>query len=252
MQCLHMYRTAANRGRAAIAAWPAIVCGLALAACSDSPFDPGDRALPEPVAPLAGALNPTSPTEPFDGFNSSFWYRSTHTLGRGPLVPANVTVAASQLRLGVEADGFEGAEIGTLTTFGAGAYAARLRCNAPRGALCAFFFYQPQVGDYADEIDIEILAGTREMWFMTWVRGHRTNHVSRTLTFDPALQAHTYGIVRSGSSVAFYVDGNELARFRRKVPTSRMALLVNAWWPTWLAPAAASTGSLDVDWIDWS
>jgi beta-glucanase (GH16 family) len=225
---------------------------LALAACSDSPVEPLDATAPVTPLPAAAALNPASPTEPFDAFSADRWYRSTHVLGRGPLMPGNVTVAGGQLRLALDANGFLGAEIGSRATFGAGSYAARLRCGAPAGALCAFFFYQPGMGDAADEIDIEILGASREIWFTTWVRGRRTNHAAGTLPFDPAVAAHDYAIVRTGSRVSFYVDGKQYVEFRKKVPTSRMVLLANAWWPTWLTPTGAATGSLDVDWIDWS
>lgn len=252
MRRLHMHRPSPRPCHAASTSWPAIICVLALAACSDSPFEPLDSAAPETPLPAAAALNPASPSEPFELFNDGLWYRSTHVLGRGPLMPANVTVAGGQLRLALNADGYQGAEIGSRTNFGAGSYAARLRCGAPSGALCAFFFYQGGVGDAADEIDIEILGATREIWFTTWVRGRRTNHAARTLAFDPAAATHEYAIVRTGSRVTFYVDGQEYVSFRKKVPTSRMVLLVNAWWPTWLTPTGATTGSLDVDWIDWS
>lgn len=247
MQRMHLPRPARRSARAANAAWPAIIFGFALAACSDSPFEPVDSA----ITPAA-ALNPSAPSEPFDGFNVTTWMKQEHLLGRGWLLASNVTVEASQLRLALEADRSEGGEIASRTSFGTGTFAARLRCGAPAGALCAFFLYQPNVGARADEIDIEILGGTREIWFTTWQRARRTNHVARELPFDPAQSAHEYAIVRAGATVAFYVDGEEYARFRRKVPTSRMALLVNAWWPTWLTPAAGSTGSLDLDWIDWS
>ncbi|NJD10888.1 MAG: glycoside hydrolase family 16 protein [Gemmatimonadetes bacterium] len=252
MPRLQIQRLVRQPARAVSAPWPAIFFGLALAACSDSPFDPVDSAAPAPALPPAVSLNPATASEPFDAFDGAVWLVQEHVLGRGPLLASNVTVASSQLRLALDASGYEGGEIASRRTFGAGSYAAALRCGAPAGALCAFFFYQPNAGNRADEIDIEILGGTRTIWFTTWVGGRRTNHVSRTLPFDPAAGTHTYGIVRSGSSVAFYVDGAQLASFRRKVPVSRMALLVNAWWPTWLTPAPGSTGSLDVDWIDWS
>lgn len=242
--------------RALSASWPAIFFALALAACSDSPIEPLDPAASapaaEPLPPLAAALNPVTPSEPFEIFDGTLWLKQEHVLGRGPLLASNVTVTSSALHLALDANGFQGGEIASLRTFGAGSFAAQLRCGAPSGALCAFFFYEPNAGNRADEIDIEILGSTRTIWFTTWLSGRRTNHVERQLDFDPWAGMHIYGMVRTGAAVAFYVDGKQLVSFRRKVPTSQLALLVNAWWPTWLTPATGSTGSLDVDWIDWS
>jgi beta-glucanase (GH16 family) len=246
MQRLQMQPRVQVRPRFHRAAAPALLCVLALTACADSPVGPADELAP------AVALSPAAPSEPFDGFDSATWLKQEHVLGRGWLLASNVTVASGQLRLALDATGYQGGEIASRGVFGAGSYAARLRCGAPAGALCAFFFYQPGVGDHADEIDIEILGGTREIWFTTWTRGRRTNHAARTLPFDPAAAAHDYAIVRTASSVGFYVDGREYVRFKKKLPSARMALLVNAWWPTWLTGTAGSTGSLDVDWIDWS
>jgi len=202
--------------------------------------------------PPAAALSPATPTESFDYFDSSLWSREEHVLGRGWLLAENVTVSSSQLHLALFSGQYEGAEIASTARFGNGTFATSLRCGAPAGALCAFFLYQPGVGDRADEIDIEILGATREIWFTTWSRGKRTNHLSAVLGFDPAAGTHEYAIARSKSSVSFYVDGQQYASFRKKLPNARMVLLVNAWWPTWLTSANGGTGSLDVDWIDWS
>ena len=251
MRRMHIQRLSRQPARAASASWPAIFFGLACAACADAPFDPVDEARPETPPPVAAALNPATPLEPFDLFDESVWLRQEHVLGRGPLLAANVTVEEAQLHLALSAAGYQGGEIASRRDFGTGAFAASLRCGAPSGALCAFFMYQRNAGNRADEIDIEILGATRTIWFTTWSSGRRTNHASATLPFDPAADTHAYGIVRTGSSVAFYVDGQEYARFRRKLPSAPLALLVNAWWPTWLTPSAG-TGMLDVDWIDWS
>lgn len=252
MQRMHIQRFAHRPARAVSASWSAIFFGLGLAACSDAPFEPVADPAAEPAIPVAAALDPAAPLEPFNAFNGELWLRQEHLLGRGPLLAGNVTVEESQLHLALNAAGYQGGEIASLRDFGTGAFAASMRCGAPSGALCAFFLYQRNAGNRADEIDIEILGATRTIWFTTWSSGRRTNHTSRTLTFDPASGNHTYGIVRTGSSVVFYVDGQEYARFRKKLPTAQLALLVNAWWPTWLTPAEATTGSLDVDWIDWS
>lgn len=101
--------------------------------------------------------------------------------------------------------------------------------NAPKGTLCTLFMYQVGVGDRADEIDIEIISGSREIWFTTWIAGKRVNHASRTLRFDPSSGFHTYTIQRAASEIRFLVNGELLHSFRhanaKKLPQAAMPLL---------------------------
>jgi beta-glucanase (GH16 family) len=189
----------------------------------------------------------------FNTLDETVWSRSTHNLGRGPLKPENVTVAASSVALATRASGFEGAEIRTLQTWTTGTFTARARCAAPTGTLCTLFMYQIGVGDRADEIDIEIISGTREIWFTTWVAGKRMNHAKATLPFDPSSGFNTYAIDRRATEIRFLVNGVQLHTYKHKgkgkVPSSAMPLFLNTWWPTWLAPSQAN-GVWEIDWVE--
>ncbi len=102
------------------------------------------------------------------------------------------------------------------------------------GSISAFFLYE---GDRRrnDEIDIEIMNdGSGDVWFTTWVAGHRTNHTRYTLPFDPGAGFHDYGIAWERNRVRFLVDGVQVEEFATGVPKDAMYVMANAWWPTWL------------------
>jgi beta-glucanase (GH16 family) len=187
-------------------------------------------------------------TDDFDAFDETRWYKSHHILGRGPLRPENVVVEGGSAHLVTRSSGFEGAEIMSLATYGLGTFSARARCAAPAGTICAFFLYQTGVGDRADEIDIEILGATREIMFTLWVKGRRTAHARKLLSFDPATSFNTYTIQRSTNEVKFFVNGVVMQSFkgRNKVPQASMPLFANSWWPTWLTPATGD-GTWELD-----
>lgn len=142
-------------------------------------------------------------------------------------------------RLHVERAGFAGAEMRSAREFGVGDFAARLRPALPAGTIAGFFLYQHGVGDGADEIDIELIGGTRRILFTSWLRGRRIRHRADELPFDPAADFHEYRIVRTGRRLRFLVDGAEAACFDGDdLPRARMPLHVNAWWPAWLDAGA--------------
>lgn len=237
------FTTARSPRPRCVSAWRARVCAtavLGMAACSDLPLAPEvDTGL---VVSPSFALVGTAFSDGFSGFDAARWGTSSHTLGRSALNPANVVIAGDSVRLQTTSNPYEGAEIWTRDLYGTGTFSVRGRCAVPAGALCAFFLYEGGVGDRADEVDIEILGGTRTIYFTTWVRGRRTNHRSATLPFAPDQAMHSYTIVRDVAEIRFLVDGAELARFAKKqrLPQARMPILANAWWPTWLTPAGGS------------
>ena len=177
------------------------------------------------------------------------WSREGRQLGAGTLAPANVVLHEGVIRLVADGARRTGAALRTRDAYTYGDFRAAMRCAAPRGAVCALFLYQTGVGDHADEIDVELLAGTRELWLTTWVRGQRSNHVRLELPFDPAAGFHVYGIALSEGAVAFHVDDVELHRFTERVPSAAMSLFLNTWWPNWLEPSAEA-GDLEIEWIE--
>jgi beta-glucanase (GH16 family) len=216
-----------------------LVTFAAISACSELPM--------EPTFTRAEARVPATPpgTDAFDDdfatLDLTRWQPSWHSLGKGTFLPQNVEVRDGLLRLNTPAGTWDGAEIRTYASYGYGTYSATARCAVPSGAICTLFLYQTGVGDRADEIDIEILPGTREVMFTTWVRGRRTNHARAALpaSFDFAA-FHTYTITHAEKATEFRIDDVLYARFIKQLPTQRMDLFVSAWWPTWLQ--GVSTG----------
>jgi beta-glucanase (GH16 family) len=215
-----------------------------------------DRAAPlaptgdGPAFARASAVSVIPLDEPFDTLDPAVWSAGDHGLGLGWLDPANVSVAAGELRLRTPAGTRDGAEIASVERAADGTFETSMRCALPAGALCAFFLYEGVPGNRNDEIDIEIIADTRRMMMTTWVRGRQTNHTEITLGFDPSANFHTYGIERAAGGVAFTVDGVRQQRWTRKLPGRAMKIYANAWWPTWLtSPLPAADGDLAIDWV---
>lgn len=227
-----------------IRGWILLPAALAAAACADSPLAPDDAGAASRTRP-SFIVSGTTFDDGLDPFSTARWSPQEHTLGRGPLLAANVQPYPGGVHLATSSAGFQGAEIASREWYGWGVYTARMSCGVPAGALCAFFLYQGGARK-ADEIDIEIEGGTGRIYYTTWVQGRRTNSTSAVLA-DPAA-FHDLEIEYRGDRVVFRVDGVEQVRFTRKLPTRAMLVMSNAWWPTWLAPAGGSAaGYLDLD-----
>ena len=177
------------------------------------------------------------------------WHREHRPLGAGILLPSHVVGEKGVLRLITDGRSMSGASIRTRALYENGDFRGSMRCAAPRGTVCALFLYEPDAGDAADEIDIELIGGSRDIWLTAWRAGVRTSHVALQLPFDPAVDFHVYEIRRRADVIAFLVDGVQLAAFDSGLPARRMALFANAWWPTWLDRSAA-VGELQIEWIE--
>ena len=123
--------------------------------------------------------------------------------------------------------------------------------------ISAFFLYQlvPTRNDRNDEIDIEILNGTRKILFTTYVRGKQTNHWELDLGFDPSRDFYDYRIEWSPGRVRFWVDNQLMPlddqgnlEWTTGVPSNAMYVMSNVWWPTWLPfPGASDPQTLPED-----
>ena len=185
----------------------------------------------------------------FAALDTARWRRGSHPLGRGHVLPRNAAAVGGRLRLSVSAELYRGAELLTRARHLHGSYAARMRSAPVAGTVTALFLYQ-DVPDRNDEIDIEIVnAPPARLVLATWVAGEITNRAELPLPFDPAAGFHEYRIDFEPGTVAFLIDGAEVQRWTRGLPTHPMRLMVNAWWPRWLTPPPAANGYAEVDWI---
>jgi hypothetical protein len=184
---------------------------------------------------------PPAPTNPsfIDDFNfgidAGTWDVANYPFGRGWFRSTNAITANGNLILTSPSGTRDGAELITRRRFPRARFEADLACNAPRGAICALFLYETGVGDFADEVDIEINAATNQVLLTTWVAGVRSNTITRTypVGLDPR-QTHRYTILQEPGAVSFYIGDIPLARFTTGVPQRDMELAVSLWWPTWL------------------
>ncbi|HEX8213590.1 MAG TPA: glycoside hydrolase family 16 protein [Longimicrobium sp.] len=139
----------------------------------------------------------------FAALDTAQWRRGRHALGRGHVVPSNVTVGGGRLRLSVSSEGHRGAELRTRTRHLHGSYAVRMRSAPVPGTVTALFLYQDVAGGN-DEIDIEIVNGPpARVILATWVAGEITNRAEFPLPFDPAAGFHEYRIDFHPNRVAF-------------------------------------------------
>ena len=175
--------------------------------------------------------------EEFDVWDPSAWIAGDHPLGRGWLDPANVSHESTTLLLTLPAGSYDGAEIRSASRVRFRNVEVRLRSPSAPGSISAFFLYElaPRRND---EIDIEIFnEGTDpgQILFTTWIGGRQTNHIAKTLPFDPATGFHDYRIEWSRERVRFLVDGGLMQEWTTGVPRDAMYVMSNAWWPTWLS-----------------
>lgn len=202
----------------------------------------------ESLAPAALVV-PNLVDEPFDTWDPSLWLTGNHQLGRGWVRSSNVSVQNGELSLTLPANTLDGGEVLSSRRVRYGTYEARLRSSSVMGSITAFFLYEGvRAGN--DEVDIELIGGTRRVMFTTWVRGRQTNHQELTLPFDPWAAAHAYRIEYGRNVVRFFVDGVQLAQFSSSLPSAQLHVMANAWWPTWIAggPYAAPDAAV-IEWI---
>ncbi len=183
----------------------------------------------------------------FDLWDPNAWVPGDHPLGRGEFKPENVSHDGGTLHLTLPAGSYDGGEIRSASRVLFRDVEVRLRTPQAPGSISAFFLYE-LVRRRNDEIDIEILNGSRQILFTTWVAGKQTNHVEHTLSFDPAAGFHDSRNEWSRGRVGFLVDGALMKEWTAGVPRDAMYVMSNAWWPTWLSgPTLATPGLHQID-----
>ena len=158
------------------------------------------------------------------------WVPTEHALGRGSFLPANVA-SLEPLVLTSPAGSLDGAEVHTDSLFSMVTVQADMDCPDVPGILCSLFFYQQDVGNRADEIDIEIVPGQRTVGFTIWRDGRQVFHSTRP--WAPGAPV-SVGIRREASRVRFQLAGFADIVWEREVPLEPMPLYASIWWPTWV------------------
>ncbi|CAA9456834.1 MAG: GH16 [uncultured Rubrobacteraceae bacterium] len=179
------------------------------------------------------------------------WKATERKLGRGRLLPENVSMEAGKVRLKLPANAVSGGEIESEALYGPGStYTARMKVPDAPSSITGFFLYEPP--DLESEIDIEVFnEPSGRILFTTYADGKQTHTKEKKLPFDPTEDFHDYGFFYGEDSVVFYVDGEEMQRFGTGIPTEKMQLYVNSWYPTWLQTRKpASDRYTYIEWIE--
>ena len=223
-----------------------------------------------------GFIREQGPDEP--GCGTIGW--ATDTLYATYLDPANVLLSgAGQLQMRLPAGpssnacaNVEGAEIESVDYYRYGTYEVRMQLPDAPSSITGFFLYG---GDGVAEIDIEAFneknanpeTGAQEgrVMFTTYsenpdgspnytpthtTNGEPGNEPPLALPFDPTAGMHTYRFDLYPGSVRFYVDGVMMKEWTDGLPTDKMKLLLNAWYPRWMSQTAPPEDRhLNVEWI---
>jgi hypothetical protein len=185
----------------------------------------------------------------FEDLDNKSWVVSSHSIGKGDFLPANVQLENNRLKIILPGECLSSGEIRSQELMKYGRYEIRLKAPDVPSTITGFFLYKAP--DYYREIDIELYRGEEnEIYFVLYAGGEKTNEVVKKLEFDPARDFHTYTIDFFPGEVSFYVDREKMASFTKGLPRQSMYLMVNAWYPDWLEEAASpGAGSLEIDWI---
>lgn len=172
--------------------------------------------------------------EEFDSELSRDWKASDKNLGRTELKTSNISITESMLSIIMPSGRLEGGEISTISGKGYGIYEARLKVPYAPSSITGFFMYE--VPDFYYEIDMEIYNDKNgKILITTYADGKARNKYTGNLGFDPGGDFHDYRIEYFEESLSFYVDGTLIIRWLDGYPKHSMRLMVNSWYPTWLA-----------------
>lgn len=188
--------------------------------------------------------------ENFDVLDETVWQQSNKTLGRTLLNSENIAVKEGILNITIPGNTLGGGEIATISDQGYGSFESRMKLPTAPSSITGFFLYAPP--DYFYEIDIEIHNITEgKLLLTTYADGAVQNEYVGELGFDPTADFHNYRFDYEENRVAFYVDNHLVKEWRDGFPNGQpMRLMVNTWYPNWLAGTPAKEDqTLLVDWI---
>ncbi len=188
--------------------------------------------------------------EDFDSPGLGPWEATSRKLGRGRLVPENVSVEDGRLRITLPRGTLDGGEIESKERHGPGFYAARLKAPDAPSSITGFFLYNPP--DFESEVDVEIFNDpSGKILFTTYAGGQQTHTETMELPFDPTEDFHDYAFFYDERLITFYVDGEPMKKYEGGLPQRRMKLYVNSWFPAWLdGEKPDSDRHAYVDWIE--
>lgn len=108
---------------------------------------------------------------------------------------------------------YKGAELRTREAYLYGRFSVTYKASRGAGQTSTFFTYNDQPNTPWNEIDIEILGRYSDEVQFNTITPNQKNHVRHQyVDFDPGLDFHTYDIEWTPTYVAWFIDGEEVAR----------------------------------------
>ncbi|MGV8905538.1 MAG: glycoside hydrolase family 16 protein [Acetobacterium sp.] len=196
-----------------------------------------------------GGIKANLKQENFDQLDENIWVVSDGSLGRSHLNRANVSVNEGLLRIKLPKNSLDGGEIYTAELQELGTFEARMKLPDAPTSITGFFLYKAP--DYYYEIDIEVVNGQNgPLLLTTYADGQKNNEYVNQMNFDPTKEFHDYRIEVNQERVSFYIDAILIESWSQGFPKEKMYLMLNCWYPQWLAGEKTNEDqSLLVDWI---
>ncbi|RJP63220.1 MAG: glycosyl hydrolase family protein [Ignavibacteriales bacterium] len=136
----------------------------------------------------------------------------------------------------LNAKNFKGAEYRTKAAYTYGRFEARIKSAQREGMLSSFFTYHDGSSTW-NEIDIEIMGRYNDNVQFNTITPGQTNHVrAQNVNFNPAEDFHTYAFEWTPDYVAWFIDGEEVARQTEdhiKTLNRPQKIMMNIWNPAY-------------------
>ncbi|APF24492.1 beta-glucanase [Clostridium butyricum] len=185
----------------------------------------------------ASALTTGHMGEAFDNANTSVWSKSNGWTNDGMFnctwrsSNVNFSNGIMNLTLNKDTQGgtkpYAGGEYRSNDTYGYGLYQVNMKPAQNTGIVSSFFTY---TGSPWDEIDIEFLGkDTTKVQFNYFTNGVGNHEYVYNLGFDAAQSYHTYAFNWQPTYIAWLVDGKEVYRATKDIPSHPGKIMMNLW-----------------------
>ncbi len=153
----------------------------------------------------------------------------------------NVTFDDGKMQLVIDNDPkpkskipYSGGEFRSKDFYGYGLYEVSMKPIKNDGVVSSFFTYTgPSDNNPWDEIDIEFLGkDTTIVQFNYYTDGKGGHEYIYELGFDATEDFHTYAFEWLEDSITWYVDGVEVHKATKKLPSTPSKIMMNAWCGT--------------------
>lgn len=163
---------------------------------------------------------------------------------------------AMSLTVSREENSYYGAEYRSNDHYSYGYYSVSMKAAKGSGIVSSFFIY---TGDPWDEIDIEFLGkDTTKVQFNYYTDGVGDHEYVYDLGFDASEDFHEYAFLWEPDRITWFVDGVEVYRAEKDIPTHAGQIMMNVWnarntddW-TGKLDETALPASAEYRWINYS